>query len=85
MALGPPCEVVEDTPSEIVRVSRLELNKVMTALDTLATELEGAASFGDAQTAITNTLVPLLVELRQVLVSYNERPAPPKAPLTPGA
>ncbi len=77
MALAPPITVPEDTPSEVVRLSRLELNKVLVALESLATEIEDAASFGDAQTAIGATVQPLIEALNKILVR-SERPAAPR-------
>jgi uncharacterized UPF0146 family protein len=85
MALGSAHKVVEDTPSEVVRLSRTELNKVMVVLESLVTEIEGAADLEAVQTAMTDVVQPLIALLKQVTVSYSERPAAHTSSLTPGA
>lgn len=77
MALGTSHKVTEDTPSEMVRLTRKELNKLMDVVESLATEIEGAANIGAAQTAITDVVQPLIAELRKVLATH-ERPAAPE-------
>lgn len=83
MALGTTRTIVEDLGSDEVRFVRLAMNNIADALESLADELEGAASFAAAQTAITNTVQPLVAEIRKVVASL-ERPLPPEAPAVPG-
>lgn len=77
MALGEPHIITEDDPSEVVRLTRKELNKLMDAVESLATEIEGAMDFAAAQTAITATVQPLVADVSKVLV-YFERAAAPE-------
>jgi hypothetical protein len=74
MALAKPHKLVEDTSSEIVRVSRKELNKLMTAFAALiaASQLADFAAFKAAA-------VGLDAQLKQVLASH-ELPPFPEAP-----
>jgi hypothetical protein len=75
MTLGTDRKVVEDTGSEIVRLTRLELNKVLDAVDGLvaASQLADFAAFKAAAAAIDTT------DLRKLVASV-ERPAAPANP-----
>ena len=75
MALGSDQKVVEDTGSEIVKLSRLELNKLLDAFDTLvaATQLADFATMKTAAGLIDTTTL-------RKLVAAHERPAAPAAP-----
>lgn len=75
MALGSDQKLPEDTGSEIVRVTRLELNKVIDAVDALvaATQLADFASMKAAAALVDTTA------LRKV-VATRERPPAPSGP-----
>lgn len=70
MALGTEVKLAEDTPSEMVRLSRLELNKLLDAVDALvdATQLADFAAMKAAAAAID------MSTMRKVVASI-ERPA----------
>jgi len=78
MALGNPHKIVEDDPSEVVRLSRKELNKLLDAFSALvdASQLATFAAFQTAVAAIDMTA------LRKVLMTF-ERPPAPESRLTP--
>ena len=73
MTLGTDRKIVEDTGSEIVRLTRLELNKILDAMDALvaATQLADFAAM-KAAAALIDTAA-----LRKIVVTY-ERPAAPE-------
>ena len=75
MALGSDQKVVEDTGSEIVKLSRLELNKLLDQFDALvaATQLTDFAAMKAAAALIDTTT------LRKLVAAY-EIPAAPVAP-----
>jgi len=75
MALGSDRKLPEDTGSEIVRVTRLELNKALDAVDAIiaATQLADFATM-KAATALIDTTA-----LRKV-VATRERPPAPSGP-----
>ena len=70
MALGTEVKLPEDTPSEMVRLSRLELNKLLDAFDALVLSTQEAdfAAMKVAAALIDTTT------LRKVIASV-ERPA----------
>ncbi len=76
MALGADNKIIEDTPSEMVRVSRLELNKVLDTLDTL---IDGIANAADAAAIIAVAAAIDTTTLRKVVATI-ERPAAPANP-----
>ena len=81
MALGSDQRVNDDTPSEVVRVSRLELNKLLDAFDVLVAASQEAdfATFSTSAAAIDTTT------LRKVIVAPERPAAPEYPPLLPGS
>ena len=79
MALASDKKVIEDTPGEMVKQMRLMMNQTLDMLVSLVDEIENAADFSAAQTALTNTVQPLVGQLRKIVTTL-ERPAAPAIP-----
>jgi hypothetical protein len=72
MALGSDKKIIEDTPSEIVLQTRLELNKLLDSVDALveATQLADFATMKAAAALIDTTT------LRKIVATIERPPAP---------
>lgn len=76
MPLGTAQRVVEDTPSEVVRLSRLELNKLLEFVAAIYDAAVAEANGDDWRTAVAALTDPGLKKI----IADLERPTAPRFP-----
>lgn len=72
MALGSPRVIAEDTPSEIVRLTRTEFNALLDIVDTIVQAVADESSYADFKTNLGNNVD--MTTVRKILAN-RERPA----------